>query len=44
MAIALRTPDYGALLSQMLRLLDQDNGTDPHYLGWARHSYNDTLP
>jgi hypothetical protein len=44
MAIALRTPDYGTLLPQMLRLLDQDNGTDPHYLGWARHSYNDTLP
>jgi hypothetical protein len=43
MAIALRTPDYGALLPQMLAALDQSNGTDPHYLGWARHSYNDTL-
>jgi hypothetical protein len=27
----------------MLAALDQSNGTDPHYLGWARHSYNDTL-
>jgi hypothetical protein len=43
MAIALRTPDYGALLPQMLAALDQSNGNDPHYLGWARHSYNDTL-
>jgi len=43
MAIALRTPDYGALLPQMLQKLDQSNGANPHYLGWARHSYNDTL-
>jgi hypothetical protein len=43
LAIALRTPDYGALLPQMLASLDADNGADPHYLGWARHSYNDTL-
>jgi len=43
MAIALRTPDYGALLSQMLATLDEVNRANPHYLGWARHSYNDTL-
>jgi len=43
MAIALRTPDYGALLPQMLKKLDESNGANPHYLGWARHSYNDTL-
>jgi hypothetical protein len=43
MAIALRTPDYGALLPQMLEKLDESNGANPHYLGWARHSYNDTL-
>jgi hypothetical protein len=43
MAIALRTPDYGALLPQMLGKLDESNGANPHYLGWARHSYNDTL-
>jgi hypothetical protein len=44
LAVALRTADYGAQLPQMLGLLDQDNRANPHYLGWARHSYNDTLP
>lgn len=43
MAIALRTPDYGALLPEMLSKLDEKNRSNPHYLGWARHSYNDTL-
>jgi hypothetical protein len=43
MAVALRTPDYGALLPQMLAALDAANAGNPHYLGWARHSYNDTL-
>ena len=43
MAIALRTPDYGALLPQMLQKLDANNAVNPHYLGWARHSYNDSL-
>jgi hypothetical protein len=43
MSIALRTPDYGDLLPQMLRKLDEANLTNPHYLGWARHSYNDAL-
>lgn len=42
-AIALRTPDYGGLLPQMLARLDEANRGNPHYLGWARHSYNDTL-
>jgi hypothetical protein len=41
MGVALRTPDYGALLPAMLASLDEMNGADPHYLGWARHSYND---
>ena len=43
MAIALRTPDYGELLPQMLKKLDDTNRANPHYLGWARHSYNDYL-
>jgi len=43
MAIALRTPDYGARLPQMLASLDSANRSNPHYLGWARHSYNDAL-
>lgn len=43
MVIALRTPDYDRLLPQMLRVLDEGNSANPHYLGWARHSYNDAL-
>jgi hypothetical protein len=43
MAIALRTPDYGDLLPSMLKALDEANRTNPHYLGWAWHSYNDAL-
>lgn len=43
MAIALRTPDYGDKLPAMLKELDQANRANPHYRGWARHSYNDWL-
>jgi hypothetical protein len=43
MVIALRTPDYGELLPQMLKTLDAAFAREPHYQGWARHSYNDTL-
>ena len=43
MAIGLRTPDYSALLPQMLKELDEANRANPHYLGSARHSYNNTL-
>jgi hypothetical protein len=43
LGIGLRTPDYGAHLPQMLQILDETNGGDPHYGGWSRHSYNDTL-
>jgi hypothetical protein len=42
-SIGLRTPDYDELLPQMLQSLDTEHRADPHYLGWARHSYNDTL-
>lgn len=38
MVIGLRTPDYGALLPEMLKLLDEANSTNAHYAGWARHS------
>jgi hypothetical protein len=44
MVVGLRTPDYGADLPKMLRTLDNSNHANPHYAGWARHSYNDTLP
>lgn len=43
MAIGLRTPDYAALLPQMLVSVDQANRDNPHYRGWSRHSYNDML-
>jgi hypothetical protein len=43
MAIALRTPDYLDLLPQMLKKLEDANRANPHYFGWARHSYNDHL-
>ena len=43
MSIALRAADYGDSLPTMLNALDEAFGVNPHYLGWARHSYNDTL-
>jgi hypothetical protein len=43
MVIGLRTPDYGARLPQMLEVLDRANEANVHYVGWARHSYNDYL-
>jgi hypothetical protein len=39
--IGLRTPDYGDQLGAMLKALDDANRGNPHYLGSARHSYND---
>jgi hypothetical protein len=44
LVIGLRTPDYGEDLPRMLKSLDDANSANPHYEGWARHSYNDTLP
>lgn len=44
MVIGLRTPDYGDLLPRMLQTLDAADGKNPHYAGWARHSYNDSAP
>ncbi len=43
MVIGLRTPDYGDQLPGMFKVLDEANGADAHYLGWAHHSYNDSL-
>ncbi len=43
MLLALRASDYGSQLPQMLLALDQTYAGDPHYLGWARQSYNDAL-
>jgi hypothetical protein len=43
MSIALRTPDYGEFLPAMLKSLDDALRTNPHYIGWAWHSYNDAV-
>ena len=43
MVVGLRTPDYRELLPKMLNTLDEANHANPHYQGWARHSYNDSL-
>jgi hypothetical protein len=39
MAIGLRTPDYESQLPNMLKTVEQDLSSNPHYLGWAWHSY-----
>jgi uncharacterized cupredoxin-like copper-binding protein len=44
MAIGLRTPDYESRLPDMLKILEQTSRSNPHYLGWAWHSYNDAVP
>jgi hypothetical protein len=41
MAIGLRTPDYESQLPNMLKTIEDDMSGNPHYLGWAWHSYND---
>lgn len=43
MAIGLRTPDYALFMPEMLKVVDDTLRTNPHYLGWAWHSYNDHL-
>ena len=43
LAIGLRTPDYQQQLPNMLKVVQDTLGGNPHYLGWAWHSYNDTL-
>ena len=44
MTIGLRTPDYESRLPDMLKILEQTSRGNPHYLGWAWHSYNDAVP
>lgn len=43
LVIGLRTPDYADLLNDMFSSLEQSAAADPHYAGWARHAYNDTI-
>jgi hypothetical protein len=44
LAIGLRYPDYEQQLPAMLKVVQDSLGTNPHYLGWAWHSYNDVMP
>jgi hypothetical protein len=44
LAIGLRTPDYQQQLPGMLRVVQDTLSGNPHYLGWAWHSYNDVAP
>jgi hypothetical protein len=41
LAIGLRTPDYGEQLAAMLKVVQDALSGNPHFLGWAWHSYND---
>ena len=41
LAIGLRTPDYGQQLAAMLTVVQDALSANPHFLGWAWHSYND---
>jgi hypothetical protein len=43
MIVGLRTPDYHESLPKMLTTLDNANLANSRYIGWARHSYNDSL-
>jgi hypothetical protein len=43
LAIGLRTPDYQQQLPDMLKVVQDALSGNPHYLGWAWHSYNDVL-
>ena len=41
LAIGLRTPDYGQQMEAMLKVVQDALSSNPHYFGWAWHSYND---
>ena len=41
LAIGLRTPDYQQQLPDMLKVVQDTLSANPHFLGWAWHSYND---
>jgi hypothetical protein len=44
LAIGLRNPDYQQQLPNMLKVVQDTLSRNPHYLGWAWHSYNDVMP
>ena len=41
LAIGLRTADYQQQLPDMLKVVQRTLAANPHFLGWAWHSYND---
>jgi hypothetical protein len=41
LAIGLRTADYQQQLPNMLKVVQDTLSANPHFLGWAWHSYND---
>jgi hypothetical protein len=41
LAIGLRTPDYEQLMPRMFEAVDDSLHTNPHYSGWAWHSWNE---
>jgi hypothetical protein len=41
LAIGLRTADYQQQLPDMLKVVQDRLSANPHFLGWAWHSYND---
>ena len=41
LAIGLRTADYQQQLPDMLKVVQDTLAANPHFLGWAWHSYND---
>jgi len=41
LAIGLRTADYQQQLPDMLKVVQDTLAGNPHFLGWAWHSYND---
>lgn len=41
LAVGLRTADYQQQLPDMLKVVQETLGANPHFLGWAWHSYND---
>jgi hypothetical protein len=44
LTVGLRYADYQQQITSMLNLVQQTFSTNPHYLGWAWHSYNDVMP
>ncbi|MGC2398731.1 MAG: hypothetical protein WA510_03060 [Acidobacteriaceae bacterium] len=44
LTVGLRYADYRQQITSMLNLVQQIFSTNPHYLGWAWHSYNDVMP